>query len=294
MLTVPRLQGVFDFAGDDPSMALTEGQGATSAKGPPIAEQQTVERHGSVKIETAGRGVVRLEPRVRLPALITRGDRVLALAAVTAESLMANVSVIAGSLENSGPLHHTVDESWPVKTSSPQEGQIVVPLLISARSGWFLSGNEMLIFDRAILLEGAQHLERALQTDGHMELPIAVFFDITKAEELELCLSNANQESQLSASTGREGATQKLVIRDQWTCFRIESEPFVMPTTRGYSTAIHVRRSDNHNRQHLVIKPSALGKPLEALRRETGSLIGARVSVRKSPGGPYEVKNETG
>ena len=112
-----------------------------------------------------------------------------------------------------------------------------------------------------------------------------MIFNLTIAEEKEIRKhfeeSNTFTErlefvERFDTTTTRFQATNKPVV------IKIMSDPFGMPTARGYVAAVMIRRPGKNNSEHLIVSAMSLTKPLEELRlRRNGTLKGAVVAVHK-------------
>lgn len=158
------------------------------------------------------------------------------------------------------------------------------PVLVSARGAWHMASNQLELFDRAYILDGAKRLEAAVRASRRKLVPVVVLLGLNPSGELalrrELQMENGeSKETALPAEVGT--ATQRIDIGTRWTSMSLESDPFIVPTARGYAPAVLVRRSGRAPREHLLIGARSLSLPLEAIREEGGTLLGRKVRVRK-------------
>ena len=134
--------------------------------------------------------------------------------------------------------------------------------------------------------------------DTHISIPALVLFNLTGDEELGLRyqLVRSTAMLEIEEPDNRIGtATPRLEVNEGWVRFTIESDPFVIPTVRGYAPAILVRRPTAHQREHLFIGASSIAKPLEDIRKKRATLKGQVVTVRKAgreKTAKYEVRAE--
>jgi hypothetical protein len=113
---------------------------------------------------------------------------------------------------------------------------------------------------------------------------VTVVFGLDPPSELLLRkeLVGAVFSSDLQVPESRiDTATPRLLVADQWVNVAIESDPFVVPTARGYAPAILVRRPNARQLEHILVGAASLAKPLESLRTRHGTLRGLRVSLKK-------------
>jgi len=78
-----------------------------------------------------------------------------------------------------------------------------------------------------------------------------------------------------------------------WQELEILSDPFVIFTRRGYAPVIEVKVLRSGLPQVLFVSAVSLSEQLEKIKEERGSLVGARVRIRKqdaSQFAPYEVE----
>jgi hypothetical protein len=131
------------------------------------------------------------------------------------------------------------------------------------------------------------------------ELPVLVLFGLKADEEVQARTwiyayetgSTVPATASLRERVGTD--TPRLRVGEPWTDVLVLSEPFVIPTVRGYAPAILVRRRSVTYKEHLLVGARSIAIPLEELRLSTGSLVGQSLSIRKTAGhqsAPYEVK----
>ena len=159
------------------------------------------------------------------------------------------------------------------------------PVLLSSRDRWHLTEETAEIFDRAVVIDGAKRLEAAYAFQSMQDIPVMIVYGLNS--DSELFLRRQLQESYTSTARietrERVGTTApRLTIEEDWIDIELRSDPFVVPTRRGYSPAILVRRSPAaHYSEHLLIGAKSLAIELESLRCNRGTLLGSHISVRK-------------
>ena len=158
------------------------------------------------------------------------------------------------------------------------------PVLLSSRNNWHLDQSKVEVFDRAIVVDGAKRLEAAFTYESIGTVPVVVLMGLDSNEEIQLRkriqLSHA---STLHVETlERVGTTApRLKIDQTWVKLEVQSDPFVVTTTRGYAPAILVRRERCSHLEHVLIGAKSLALELNALRQRRGTLRGYRISIRK-------------
>lgn len=159
-----------------------------------------------------------------------------------------------------------------------------IPVLLSTRNRWHLDNDKAEIFDRAIVIDGAKRLEAAFAFPSIHDIPVAIVHGLNPDAELALRHQihvNGTFQARLETRERVGTTAPRLSIEEDWVDIEIHSEPFVVPTSLGYSPAILVRRPTAHHSEHLLIGAKSLALELESLRRKHGTLSGARLSVRK-------------
>ena len=159
------------------------------------------------------------------------------------------------------------------------------PVLLSPRNGWYLKGQNVEIFDRATVVDGAKRLEAALHFHSLKEIPVTIILGLNPDEELNLrrqILSNGAPTIHVKTRERVGTTAPRLTIEDLWIDFEIQSDPFVVPTSRGYSPAILVRRENTQFTEHVLVGARSLAQELETFRSKHGTLVGVHISVRKN------------
>ena len=158
------------------------------------------------------------------------------------------------------------------------------PVLLSARSRWHLDQSVMEVFDRAIVIDGAKRLEAAFAHESTSAVPVIVLMGLdSKAEiylrkQLQLTQSSTTHIETLERV---DTSAPRLKIDQAWIELEIQSDPFVVTTTRGYAPAILVRRDRASHQEHVLIGAKSLAIALNELRQRRGTLTGSRISIRK-------------
>ena len=167
------------------------------------------------------------------------------------------------------------------------ESAPLVQVVLSSRELWRQSGDTLQMFGNAAVIDGAKRLcwyvDRGLM---ETEIPFVAYTSLSLQEEILLRESSLLGDVKTTESTSgrvRVGTdTVRLQLGEQWVEFTCESDAFVVATRMGYTPAIHVRRRSGAPIEHLLVQAKSLSVPLEGWRALNGTLIGARVRVRKS------------
>ena len=273
-------------------------------------------RHGSVPLGAPLTAAVHLRPRFVFHAHDWTSVPNAATTAIPLPDVSASVIVPVSHEVEGCRLQQVATDGWdrclkPSRTPKTPD-LFFFPVTISARGAWHLSNGNLSVFDRGYLLDGACRLETACRSGVPAMVPAIVLFQLTAAEELDL-------RSQLTATTTSHGTTAPSVnprtaqqpdamspridtstpraeVSDRWVTFTVESEPFVVPTSRGYAPAILARRPGAAQRQHLLIGAKSLASPLERIRQSRKALTGQVIQVRKLGGektAPYELRTRS-
>ena len=244
-----------------------------------------------------------LEPRISL--FVVRCDKnavpgasAVALSKLAPFALASSVVVPVNQRNPAAKLHQEVDDSWKRYVSIRKDKippSFANPVIVSPRGRWFMDDDTIEIYDRAVLIDGASRLEVALQLMSPHEIPVVIVMGLDA--ERELSLRRQIHDSPFKSDTKiveRIGTTSpRLVVHDVVITFEIVSDPFVVPTIRGYSPAVLVQRSKTPHLEHLLISAKSLATEFERLRTKYGSLIGLHVRTRKinrAQTSPYEVQ----
>jgi len=236
-----------------------------------------------------------VQPRLRVPAL----------PCVHPSGAEAAVFVAAAS-EVAGFLHAPVSSNSPnrklTQITCPEWERVLqpwgeldfpLPIVISPRTNWNLSNHTLEVFAEAIIIDGACRLESQLEINPSAQATFVALLGLTAAEELLVRQALYQAESGERISEQKFGTdTPRLKVPTNWITATIESDPFVVPTIRGYAPAILVRRPSVKNAEHILVGAKSLSEPLEEMRLNAGSLIGTEIRIRKSgtaPTAPYEI-----
>jgi hypothetical protein len=221
------------------------------------------------------------------------------------EDLIAHVVV---------PVQHRVDTTKLPQMTEPNWDRHLVcspalgrpcfhpPVLLSSRGAWHFRDQSVEVFDRAFVVDGAKRLESALRSHPIEEIPVTVVFGLDREQELALRRQIQGTGMPTKHVERRERidtSAPRLTISDTWIDIEIQSDPFVVPTSKRYVPAILVRRDNAANPEHVLVGASSLAQELEPLRSRFDTLRGLRVSIRKdskerTAGYRLYVKNEPG
>lgn len=239
----------------------------------------------------ARRGKVAVTPRLVLPAVRCDGaicaDTPAASTTFPLAELAAHVAV---------PVQRKVHNTELLQVTAPEwERQLVLdrvedhpcfhpPVLLSARTGWYLHERSVEVFDRALVLDGARRLEAALRAGAPNAVPTLVLFGLDAAAEHALRQRLDDRRAaapRIETQERVDTTTPRLIIGENWVNAEIQSDPFVVPTTRGYAPAILVRRATAAQLEHVLIGAKSLAERIEAVRVQRATLVGVWVSIRK-------------
>jgi len=170
---------------------------------------------------------------------------------------------------------------------------IPLPVIVSSRSNWTLSGSALEIFGEAYVLDGACRVESQLSEGPDLDVTIVAVLGLTEDDELDIRQSLFQQTGAIGAPEQKCGTdTPRVKLTTAWNTFTFASEPFVVPTSRGYAPAILVKRKAATQHEHILIGARSLAQPIEELRIARGTLEGATVQIHKSgeaDTAPYEL-----
>lgn len=173
--------------------------------------------------------------------------------------------------------------------------ELPLPILISARTNWVLAGESIEVFAEAFIIDGACRVESQLQENPGADAIFTVLVGLSAEDELELREALFQQTSVASVAEQKVGTdTPRLRVTTAWTSLALESDPFVVPTSRGYAPAVLIRRRGANHTEHLLIGARSLAEPIESLRARHGCLEGKTLRIRKtdnSPTAPYEIES---
>ena len=158
------------------------------------------------------------------------------------------------------------------------------PVLLSARHRWHLDQRKVEVFDRAIVIDGAKRLEAAFTYKSISAVPVIVLMGLDSKAEMQLRKRvQQTQTSNMHVETLERVGTSspRLKIDQTWIELELQSDPFVVTTTRGYAPAVLVRRERSSHLEHVLIGAKSLALELNDLRQRRGTLTGSRISIRK-------------
>lgn len=270
-----------------PSSVRSANSYRETRRGP---EQQSKYRE-MFPMSSAIRGTFSPEPRLSVAAI--RCDNTVvpeartAVAKLSLKDFSSHVLVPVQRKTFSTNLHQEIAPDWDrylFTTYGLGPPTFSTPILLSPRNRWFLNDQTVEIFDRAVVIDGAKRLEAAFQFRSPQEIPVTIVLGLNSDAELALRRKTLSNTLRTQVETReRFGTTApRLVLEHVYVDFEIQSDPFVVPTSRGYSPTILVRRSNVPYSEHILIGARSLATELETLRCKHGSLIGLHVSARKT------------
>ena len=254
----------------------------------------TSSRRG-VRVKSASRAKLSMQPRVTLEALECGAlwtEYPTFVVTAPADDVSGYLAAPVSSVSAKAKLAQ-VTSDWE-RVLVPAATVVPAPVILSARSNWSCANLTLEVYGTAYIIDGACRLETVLREAPRIRLPFFVVFGLDDAAE-RLLRSQFVARGEISVVSEQKVDTSspRLTIAERWITFTIESDPFVVPTVRGYAPAIMVRREGSAHTEHVLIGAKSLAQPLEELRRGAGRLLGIRLAVRKA--GPqatsaYEVK----
>ena len=158
------------------------------------------------------------------------------------------------------------------------------PVLLSARHRWHVDQRKAEVFDRATVVDGAKRLEAAFIYKHISAVPVILLMGLdSKAErQLRKRVQQSKASTMRVETQERVGTTApRLRIDQTWVELEVQSDPFVVTTTRGYAPAILVRRKRGSHLEHVLIGAKSLALKLNELRQQCGTLKGLRITIRK-------------
>ena len=265
-------------------------------------ERSSQQSSGSFKVQDGLRGSVRLKPRFVVDGQPWKGMAGTFLATFALGDVAHALLVPVKQTTPDCHLEQVTSEGWDrrlkVDSNLSTQPAVFLPVILSARTTWHAADGKIEIFERGYVVDGACRLEAACRRGTPTSIPALVLFNLTGDEELGLRyqLVRSTAMLEMEEPDNRIGtATPRLEVNEGWVRFTIESDPFVIPTVRGYAPAILVRRPTAHQREHLFIGASSIAKPLEDIRKKRATLKGQVVTVRKAgreKTAKYEVRAE--
>jgi hypothetical protein len=226
-----------------------------------------------------------------LKARWASGSTQLALIETPLDELLRCITVPVSVPSNNPVFNETTVSGWyrdlnrtaPSTVRHPEP--LAFPCVVSAHGAWRESAGRIHVYNNAVLIDGAARL-LLLVTDAVPKplVPCIVFLDLPLDRDLILRRlfdhrDKAAHEDDVSPPI--DTTTPRLVINTTPLELRIESDPFVVPTSLGYAPAVLILRKGNVHREHILIGAKSLATELEKIRRLTGTLKGSRISVCK-------------
>ena len=241
--------------------------------------------------ESPIRATVKTKPRVILP-VIHCDNAVLPLyktviAKLSLNVLIANTVVPVHKKMNNTTLLQETSTDWDRQLITSQDlgkPHFFSPVILSARNRWHLKDNTSEIFDRAVVIDGAKRLEVANMFDSIIDIPIMIIYGLRPDDELVLRHQLNNTGEYTSIETRKRVGTTapRLVIKDNWISIEVLSDPFVVPTSRGYAPAILIQRSNAYHAEYIFIAAKSIAVVLEKIRLNRNTLRGVRLMIRKT------------
>ena len=242
------------------------------------------------------RGTYRPEPRLSVPAIrcdySVLPNAQTVVAKLSLKDFFPHVLVPVQRKLESTTLQQKIAPDWDRTLVTDHRLGLPVfstPVLLSSRNRWHLNGHTIEVFDRAVVIDGAKRLEAAFHFRSPKDIPVVIVFGLKCDGELALRHHTHPDTPTTQIETrDRFGTTApRLSIDTVYVDFEIQSNPFVVPTSRGYAPAILVRRPNTPHAEHVLIGARSLATELEVIRSNYGSLVGMHVSARKM--GPEKV-----
>lgn len=240
----------------------------------------------AVREERPVRASIEVEARFTLGPIVLVSDRVVLLSMPT-HVAVACLSVPVARASRYCGLKERPTEGWPrvlpgSVTSAVDDAPAAI--VVSASRAWHRADSAVEIVGDGVLIDGAVRLIQA-RLSGTSHLPCLVVFGCSESDELRYHLQLNHREPIAAGDVGlwqQVGTnTERLVVSDQPVEVVIESDPFVVSTSLGYSPAILVRRTHQPIAQHLLLGARTLSLPLEEAREAVGTLVGLKVRLRK-------------
>ena len=253
-------------------------------------------QHGSVAVAAPLTGTVRPQPRLVFEGQPWTGASGVATTTMPLANAAAALLVPVKQTTAGCCLEQATTDGWDRRlTPTPNcrtPPAVFLPVTISARTLWHLRHGQLEVFDRGYILDGACRLEAACRCGAPALIPAIILFGLTSDDELQLRsqLSRTTYFHKNSGSSSQEvdeppyridTSTPRMEVSPSWITFTVESEPFVVPTARGYAPAILVRRRGAAQREHLLLGAKSLARPLETIRQRHAALTGQVLDVRK-------------
>jgi hypothetical protein len=237
-----------------------------------------------------------MEPHLSFDATVCEWPNEFAAATVVAplRKIAQYLNAPVRSFSPGRLLTQSIIESWDRILQPWGSLEIPLPVIVSARTNWMLKGSRLEIFAESYILDGACRVESLLEANADVHMTFIALFGLKETDELNLRQNLFGDAVPEAGETQRCGTdTPRVKLSTTWVPLVFASDPFVVPTSRGYAPAILVKRRGMTQHEHILIGARSLADPIETLRVDSGSLEGIEVRIRKSgdtPVAPYEVE----
>ncbi|MBL92273.1 MAG: hypothetical protein CMH56_10760 [Myxococcales bacterium] len=162
---------------------------------------------------------------------------------------------------------------------------LLIPIIVSCSNGWFYRDDNVEIYGKATILDGARKLgEFTRNGNTDTQVPVFALSNLSEDEECEIraMVSSPDGDGQKSIYKERFGtSTPRLVIGEHTISLEILSEPFVTRTAFGYVPCLLVRKEGVQEKHHLLIGARSIFTPLDEICQNNGRLSGTRLTIRK-------------
>lgn len=273
-------------------------------------QESSASKHGSVPIGRRLTGNAHPDPYLVLEANRPGHNPVASATTISLVDIPRIVIVPVRRTVQDCPLNQATADGWDRNLephSRPNTPPYFhLPTILSTRAAWHIRDGRIEVFAPSYVIDGARRLAAAYQLGKPSSIPAIVIFGLTSRDELSMrrqlhptkplqhrddrsqgpalddLLANVSKSPLPHTDQRIDTSTPRLTVPTAWITLTIESEPFVVPTGRGYAPAILVRRPRAAQRQHLLIGAKSLATPLEQLRLRYRFLTGQRITLRKT------------
>lgn len=206
--------------------------------------------------------------------------------------------LVGDSGEPTAPIRHCLRAGWErqlseVDNSIAADAACPVPLVLSCGRTWHYSNGRLHVYGSARVVDGARRL-LTLLSERHSTASIAaiVFCGLSDLEECGLRQACLARHAAIASPPGvlppddaiylRARELPRCLIEDtNWRSLRIDSEPFLVATKRGYAPAVVVADTQTLCRQLLYISAQTLSLPFEEFRVRKKRLRDAHCRIRR-------------
>ncbi len=155
-----------------------------------------------------------------------------------------------------------------------------LPIVVSAREAWRLNDGAIEIYEKAVVLDGAQRLEDSLQLDLGELVPVLALFELDETAERAFRNTAREQATEGKAIESLDNS-KRITLDTEAKVLMLNSDPFLAWTAFGYTAAVYVTDCASGDAGHIFLGAGSLAKPIEALRLDYGTLVGLRLEVKK-------------